>query len=43
MPSYICLVELFRVKCVEHIAFNDAANRVGLLVHIELPSKYEVI
>jgi hypothetical protein len=27
---------------VENIAFNDAAHRVGLLVHMELPSKYEV-
>ena len=33
----------YTIKYVENIAFNDTANRVGLLVHIELPSKYEVI
>ncbi|XP_046856772.1 uncharacterized calcium-binding protein At1g02270-like [Xenia sp. Carnegie-2017] len=32
-----------KVKYVENISFNDAASRVGLLVHIELLSKYEVI
>lgn len=32
-----------KIKTIEKIVFNDAAQRVGLLIHIELPSKYEVI
>ena len=38
----VCFIRIVRIKYVENIAFNDTANRVGLLVHIELPSKYEV-